>query len=95
MRAQVQIHPRPAVIATLETEDEIYFLPPKDFLAYYSLLVEAVYLTKQVEPEVKHWIRRGGVKLPVRNYLAYRKLRQVDQRLYELKYGIAQMLNEE
>jgi len=77
-----------------EPTKEINFLPPESFLVYYSLLVEAVYLTRQPEPEVKQWIKRSGFRIPVRNYRAYRKLRQIDQRLYEAKYEIVQYLGE-
>ena len=92
-RPQGQEHNRPAVIATLKEDDEIYFLPPRSFLKQYSLLVEAVYLTRQPEPEVKHWMKRGGVRLPVRNYAAYRRLRQADQKLYEMGSGISSFMN--
>ena len=75
-------------------EECMAFLPPESFLSYYALLVEAVYLTKQPEPEVKtHQLRRQGSQIPVRNYKAYRKLKQVDQALYGLKRSIYGFLN--
>ena len=82
-------HNRPAMISAFEEDDEVYFLPPRSFLKQYSLLVEAVYLTKQPEPEVKHWMKRGGSKVPVRNYRAYRSLRRIDKWLYKLDGQIA------
>ena len=54
-------------------EECMAFLPPESFLSYYALLVEAVYLTKQPEPEVKtHQLRRQGSQIPVRNYKLFR-----------------------
>jgi len=71
------------MIATLEEDDEVYFLPPKTFLKQYSLLVEAVYMTSQPKPEVpddkKHSMMKAGFKLPVRNYRAYKSLRRMDK----------------
>ena len=83
------------MIAPLEEDDEVYFLPPRAFLKQYSLLVEAVYLTKQPEPEVKHWMKRGGAKLPVRNYQAYKALRRIDKWLYRLDSQMSGYMNED
>lgn len=74
-------------------DEEVYFLPPRSFLKRYSLLVEATYLTRQPEPEVKHWMKRGGVKLPVRNYQAYKALRRVDKWLYRLDSQMSSYMN--
>jgi hypothetical protein len=66
-------------------KEALRFMPPESFLTAYSLLVEAVYLTRMPSPEVQvmHKIRRKGMEIPVRNYRAYRYLRKIDQRLYE------------
>lgn len=83
-------------LATFDKPDaEIVFLPPESFLRYYSLLVEAVYLTKQPEPEVKTQLRRGGVRIPVRNYRALDRLLAMDRRLYNIKREILEYLSEE
>jgi len=76
-------------------QDALRFLPPQSFLTYYSLLVEAVYTTRFPAPEVKHFMRRWGLRIPVRDYRAYRMLRQVDQRLYELSHCIRGFLSGE
>ena len=79
-----------------QPDKEIVFLPPESFLRYYSLLVEAVYTTKQPEPEVRtHELRKGGARIPVRNYRAYGELRRIDKRLYQIKQQIMEHLNEE
>ncbi|MDY6796975.1 MAG: hypothetical protein SWK76_17085 [Actinomycetota bacterium] len=77
-------------------KDAQRFLPPESFCSYYGLLLEAVYLTKQPEPEVKtHEMRRRGARWPVRNYGAYKKLRKIDQSLYDLKREIYGFLSRE
>ncbi len=76
--------------------DALRFLPPQSFLAYYSLLVEAVFLTRQPEPETKaHKLRRHGAEIPVRNYQAYDMLREVDGQLHRVKRRIIEFLNRE
>ena len=82
-------------IITNRSKGEMYFLPPESFLEYYSLLVEACYLTRRPEPEVKTGeLRRGGFRIPIRDWQAYKKLKQVDKSLYRLRYDIAKWLNE-
>lgn len=79
-----------------ELREALRFLPPRSFLATYSLLVEAVYLTRFPSPEARtHTLRRRGAQIPVRNYRAYRQLRRIDQRLYELGRAIRAHLNGE
>lgn len=84
-------------LATFSRPDsEILFLPPESFLRYYSLLVEAVYMTKQPEPEVRTGeIRKGGMRIPVRNFRAFTELKRVDSRLYGIKRWIVEYLNSE
>lgn len=70
------------------------FLPPERFLIYYGLLVEAVFMTSQPEPEVRtRYLRRGGRNIPIRNWKARQKLSDVDQKLYELRDSIDCFLN--
>lgn len=72
------------------------FLPPESFCLYYGLLVEAIYLTKQPEPEVKtHELRRWGSRVPIRNWTAYRFKRRVDKRLSKIKGDIYDFLDME
>lgn len=63
------------------------FLPPESFLEKYNLLIYLIYLADIPDPEVrtegKHWLRRGGAKIPVRNYEAYRLMRSIDKVLYD------------
>jgi len=70
------------------------FLPPDSFLEMYDLLVYAVYQASkptQTTP-AKHVIKKGGASIPVRNYAAYRKLRRIDQRMYDLAREIREFL---
>jgi len=77
-------------------QDALRYLPPESFLVYYSLLVEAVYTTRLPAPEAKtHCLRRWGMVIPVRDYRAYRMLRQVDQSLYRLTHAIREYFSGE
>lgn len=81
--------------ANEKKEDALRFLPPESFQVQYSLLVEAVYLTRQPEPEVKpaRVMRRQGQEIPVRNYKAYDQLREIDKQLYGIKRRIVEFLS--
>lgn len=71
------------------------FLPPESFLSMYGLLVESAYLTRHPRPEARtHYVMRRGSKWPVKNYRAYKELRRIDQRLYELGRKIIRFLED-
>jgi len=69
------------------------FLPPESFLNWYEELVHQVYLHDDgEEQEPRHYLKRRGAKIPVRDYKAYNLLRSVDRQLYEQRRRIERLL---
>ena len=61
----------------------IDFHVPESVEAWYDLLVKLCYDGDRPDPEVKHFMRRGGKKIPIRDYDSYRLLKSIDKVMYD------------
>jgi len=69
------------------------FLPPESFLNWYEELIYHIYLhNDREEHETRHYLKRRGAKIPVRDYDAYNLLRSVDKELYAQRRRIEKFL---